>query len=116
MRLKSAIWVAAYIRHCQNAGAFVAVRRRGDDDAGAIFIKINHLDNRAELFGPAPQSVFDDTRPADRAFIRTLGESPVDDHAVEERLAREITFDADLWIIEVEDRQGRNFLDWVVKN
>ncbi len=115
MRLKSAIWVAAYMRRCQQEGAFAAVRRRGDEDAGAIFIKINYLDNRAELFGPAPQTAFDDAKPADRAFIRTFGDIPVEDAKAEERLAREITYDPDLWIIEIEDKQGRNFLEWIVK-
>ena len=56
MRLKSGIWVAAYIRRCQVAGAFVAVRRRGADEAGAIFIKLNRLDGTAEVYGPAPQT------------------------------------------------------------
>src|ERR1043166_4836255 len=115
MRLKSAIWVAAYIRRCENEGAFAAIRRRGHEEAGSIFIKINRLDGSAELFGPAPQSVFDDARPAGRAFIRTFGETTVEDPKVEERLAQEITFDPDIWIIEVEDRQGRNFLDWIAK-
>jgi hypothetical protein len=30
---------------------------------------------------------------------------------VEERLTKEIRFDSDLWIIEIDDRQGRHFLD-----
>ena len=52
MRLKSAIWVAAYVRRCHVEGAFAAVRRRGAEDAGAIFIKLNRLNGTAELFGP----------------------------------------------------------------
>ena len=44
MRLKSGIWVAAYLRRCNVEGAFAAVRRRGAEEAGAIFIKINRLD------------------------------------------------------------------------
>jgi hypothetical protein len=114
MRLKSAIWVAAYIRRCEKEGAFAAVRQRGAEDAGTIYIKINTLDGRAELFGPAPQTVFEDARPHDRAFTRTLSDTPVEEQKVEDRLAQEIRFDSDLWFIEVEDRQGRNFLDWVV--
>ena len=35
----------------------------------------------------------------------------IDPLAAEERLRREISFDPDLWIVEVEDRQGRDFLD-----
>ena len=33
---------------------------------------------------------------------------------IEERLARELRFDPDAWILEVEDRAGRHFLDRVV--
>jgi len=115
MRLKSAIWVAAYVRRCHGQGAFAAVRRRGAEEAGAIFIKLNRLDGTAELFAPAPQAVFDEAHPSDRAFSRSLGEAPVPEAKVEERLTREIRFDPDVWIVEIEDREGRHFLDQVVK-
>ncbi len=114
MRLKSAIWVAAYVRRCHIEGAFAAVRRRGAEGAGAIFIKLNRLDGTAELFAPAPQSAFDDAHPADRAFTRSLGKDPVPEQKVEEKLARETRFDPDLWIVEVEERKGRHFIDNVV--
>jgi hypothetical protein len=114
MRLKSAIWVAAYIRRCHIEGAFAAVRRRGAEEAGAIFVKLNLLDGTAELFGPAPQSAFDDARPTDRLFSRCFGEQPAPEAKVEERLARELRFDPDVWIVEVEDRTGRHFLDQIV--
>jgi hypothetical protein len=114
MRLKSAIWVAAYIRRCHVEGAFAAVRRRGAEDAGAIFIKLNLLNGTGELFGPAPQAVFDETRPAGRAFMRSFGGQPVPEEKIEERLKREIRYDDDVWIVEIEDRAGRHFLDDVV--
>jgi hypothetical protein len=114
MRLKSAIWVAAYIRRCNVEGAFAAVRRRGAEEAGAIFVKVNRLDGTAELFGPAPQSVFEGARPADRLFSRCLPEPLAPEAKVEERIGRELRFDPDVWIIEVEDRAGRHFLDQVV--
>jgi hypothetical protein len=113
MRLKSAIWVAAYVRRCHIEGAFAAVRRRGAEEAGAIFIKLNKLDGTAELFGPAPQSSFDQAHPTDRAFSPCWREQPISEEKVEERLVREIRFDPDAWIIEVEDRAGRHFLDLV---
>jgi hypothetical protein len=114
MRLKSSIWVAAYMRRCQGEGAFAALRRRGAEDAGAIFIKLSLLDGTGHLFGPAPQSVFSETRPADRAFAPCFGDKPVADEKIEERLKREIRFDSDVWIVEIEDRAGRHFLDNVV--
>ena len=113
MRLKSAIWVAAYVRRCHIEGAFAAVRRRGAEEAGAIFVKLNRLDGTAELFGPAPQSMFDEARPADRLFSRCLADQPAPEAKIEERLARELRFDPDVWIVEVEDRTGRHFLGHV---
>ena len=112
MRLKSGIWVSAYLRRCAVEGAFAAVRRRGAEEAGAIFIKVSRLDGTATLYGPAPQSAFDEARPADRVFTAMLGgDKPAPDADVEARLAREIGFDPDVWILETEDRAGRNFLD-----
>jgi hypothetical protein len=114
MRLKSALWVAAYLRRCSVNDAFGVVRRRGAEEAGAVFIRINRLDGTSDLYGPAPQSAFDDTRPADRVFTRCLAAQPAPDADVEAYLAREIKFDPDVWIVEVEDRAGRSFLDDVV--
>jgi hypothetical protein len=90
------------------------VRRRGAEEAGAIFIKLNRLDGTAELFGPAPQSAFEAAQPAERAFSRCLKEQPAPETKIEERIVREIRFDPDAWILEVEDRAGRHFLERVV--
>jgi hypothetical protein len=114
MRLKSGIWVAAYLRRCQIEGAAAVLRRRGAEDAGAIFIKVSFLNGLADLYGPAPQSAFDQARPSERAFSATFVE-PKSEADVEAYLARQIRFDPDLWIVEVEDRAGRNFLDHIVR-
>ena len=112
MRLKSSIWVAAYLRRCNVEGAFAAVRRRGAEEAGAVFVKVSRLDGTAALYGPAPQTMFDEARPAERAFVAVAGAAqPVADADVEKRLEKEIKFDPDVWIVEVEDRAGRTFLD-----
>jgi hypothetical protein len=115
MRLKSGIWVAAYLRRCNVEGAFAVVRRRGADEAGAVFIIVNRLDGSATLYGPAPQSAFDEAQPAERIFAPVLGgATPVPEADIEARLTREIRFDPDLWIVEVEDRAGRHFLEQVL--
>jgi hypothetical protein len=113
MRLKSALWVAAYLRRCQVEGVSAVVRRRGAEEAGAIFVRIDRLDGTSDLFGPAPQSAFDAAPHAERAFSASLLERPASNATVETYLAREIKFDPDIWIVEVEDREGRNFLDVV---
>jgi len=115
MRLKSGIWVAAYVRRCHVEGAFAAVRRRGADEAGAVFIKISRLDGTGTLYGPAPQAVFEEAQPSARIFTVVLGrEAPVPEADIEARLVREIRYDPDVWIVEVEDRAGRHFLDGAV--
>ena len=114
MRLKSGIWVAAYLRRCQVEGAAAVLRRRGAEEAGAIFVTLNRLDGTAELFGPAPQAAFDDARPADRLFSACIAGQPAPEAKIEERLTRELRFDPDVWIVEVEDRAGRHFLDQIV--
>lgn len=108
MRLRADIFAAALIRRAQSVGAFATLRRRGAAEAGAIFVVVDRLDGRLALFGPAPQSeIADDGM---RRFERLHKEEWVDSPAVEQRLRREIDFDSDLWIVEIEDRQGRDFL------
>ena len=69
-------------------------------------MKIDHLDGTASLYGPAPQLFVEDT--SERLFAPILqGVMPLD---VEERMAKELRFDSDLWLVEVDDRQGRHFL------
>jgi hypothetical protein len=110
MRLKSHIWVSAYLRRCQTEGVFGAVRRRGAEEAGAVFVKVSQLDGTAMLYVPAPQTVYDESRPVDRFFV-PASPQPVPETAVEERLAKELRFDPDAWIVETEDRAGRHFLE-----
>jgi hypothetical protein len=110
MRLKTSIWVAAYLRRCQTDGVFGAVRRRGADEAGAVFVKVATLDGKAMLYVPAPQTVYDDSRPIERYFM-SISPEALPEQAVEERITKEIRFDPDAWIVETEDRAGRHFLD-----
>ena len=85
MRLKAEIWVKAYIRSCSVAGAMAVVVRHGDDDAGAIFIKISRLDGTASLYGPAFAGF--EGAESDRRWARLVADAPEFD--VDERLARE---------------------------
>jgi hypothetical protein len=108
-RLRSDIFVSAYIRRRNGENAFAVVRRKGAAEAGAIFVCIDRLDGTADLYGPAPQTMFDEARP-ERLFQRLTkdGAGPAD---VAERLAKEASFDPDVWIIDVEDKAGDPRLD-----
>lgn len=114
MRLRADFWVSAYIRRCAVDGVHAVLRRRGAAEAGAIFVKVDRLDGTAILYGPAPQSLVEDGR-GDRLFVAMTPPeaTPLD---AEDRLSKEISFDPDLWVVEVEDRQGRAFLDLARKD
>jgi hypothetical protein len=108
-RLRSDIFVAAYIRRRNGENAFAVMRRKGAAEAGAIFVCIDRLDGAVDLYGPAPQAAFDEAGP-ERLFQRLTksGATPAD---VSARLAKETRFDPDAWIIDVEDRTGEHRLD-----
>ena len=108
MRLKSEIWVKAYLRRCASQGAAGVVVRHGDDDAGAIFIKILRHDGMAAVFAPAPAGL--DDADVDRRWVKTFTQGFVAEGEAQAMLDREARFDSDVWIVEIEDREGRDFL------
>ncbi|HJE22331.1 MAG TPA: DUF1491 family protein [Methylorubrum populi] len=107
-RLRSDFWVSAQLRRLNGEGIPAVQRRRGAAEAGAIFVKVDRLDGSADLYGPAPQALIEAEDVGERRFTAVLSAAPAPD--VEERLAREIRFDSDLWIIEIDDREGRHGL------
>ncbi|WP_435311827.1 DUF1491 family protein [Primorskyibacter sedentarius] len=102
-RLTADFWVHAYLARLRlhNIPAFVTAH--GDDTAGAVMVKLNTLDGRAQAF----QRSFDLMSGA-RAWV-TLAEGL--EAEVDAAIARQRQFDPDLWVIEVEDREGRHLLD-----
>jgi hypothetical protein len=103
MRLKSAIWVSALLRRCQGEGKFGAVLRKGAEEAGAVFVVINHLDGTYDLLGPPPGPAHDDE--GNRVFEK-LFSAPVPWSSVSEKIEKQARFDSDLWAVEIEDRTG----------
>ena len=108
MRIKSEIWVRAYLRRCQSEGVPVVIVRRGDEAAGEIFICVDRLDGTVSLYGPAPSGLTgSDT---ERRWVMCFESRAVSATEADRYLARQREFDPDLWIIEIEDRAGRHFL------
>lgn len=100
-RLTAEFWVSAYLRQAAHDGLVAVLRRRGAAEAGAIFVKLDRLDGTAALYGPAPQSLAQDD--GIRRFQLLLDGDP---GSVEDRVERERRFDSDLWLVEIENRQG----------
>ena len=97
-------WVQALIRRAELGGASAVVVRRGDAQAGAVLVKTYaQADRTARLYEEVVRG-----GGGERAWMQPkpqASESELDAYA--ERQAR---YDPDLWIVEVEDRQGRHFL------
>lgn len=107
-RLKSVIFVQALIRRCEAQGAQAFLVRRGAEEAGAVFIKLNKLAGRVTVLSPAQASAVGEEE--GRIWTRPLGPD-ADEAAASEYLARQVKFDPDIWIVEIEDREGRAFVD-----
>ena len=110
MRLKSEIWVKAYLRRCVVAGC---ERRRRHATAttmrGQFFIKVVRPGPKAAVFSPAPAGL-DDADVDRRWVIELLPRAFVAEAEAEALLERQARFDSDVWIVEIEDREGRHFL------
>lgn len=102
-RLASGVWVAAYLTRLRLANIPVYVTAKGDASAGAVVVKVATLDGQARAF----QRSFNLTT-GDRVWM-VLAEG--DERGVDEILARQKRRDPDLWVLELEDRQGRTLLD-----
>lgn len=102
-RLKTELWVQAFLRRCSVEGKNGAVLQRGHSDAGALLVVVNHLDGGHSLLGPAPGPAYDDE--GNRRFAQ-LTDVQLAWPDVAAKIARARSFDEDLWVIEVEDRNG----------
>lgn len=103
MRLTARFWVDAYLARLRLRDIPAFVTAHGDDTAGAVLVKLNTLDGQAVLF----QRGFDLDSGA-RRWAELIGG---DEGQVDAAIARQRGFDPDIWVIEVEDRQGRHLLD-----
>ncbi|BCH26028.1 hypothetical protein MesoLjLc_59480 [Mesorhizobium sp. L-8-10] len=100
MRVTTDLWVSALLRRVFGDGGFGAVMRRGAAEAGAVFVVTRNRLGETSLLGPAPQTAYDSGRPHERQFAAIL--SDVDGDAIEARLAKEMRFDSDVWVVELE--------------
>ena len=103
MILSTDIWVSALIRRAEMGGAFAMVARKGDPRAGAVLVKI--LDRRkgqARLYAEAT------AQDGERIWMRPARAE--DEQGLDAYVERALRVDPDLWVVEIEDTEGRHFL------
>ncbi|MGC1427986.1 MAG: DUF1491 family protein [Albidovulum sp.] len=102
-RLTADFWVRAYLARLQAAHIPAYITAKGDPTAGAVLVKLATLDGKAQLF----QRSFDLMTGA-RAWVVLSegGEADVDGAILRQRRT-----DPDLWVIEIESRDGQSLLE-----
>lgn len=104
-RLPTKVWVDALVRRVQVAGASAFILQRGDDSRGDVLVKVSDLSGMARAY--VPRTSMEGTR----IFVdlESQGVGP-DEAGVDDYVRRTAERDRDLWVIEIEDRDGRHFL------
>jgi hypothetical protein len=103
LKLTADIWVSAYLTRLRLTEIPAFVVQRGDSTAGAVLVKLNTLDGKARCY----QRSFDLMTGERKWMVLVEG----DEAEVDASIVKQRGFDPDLWVIEVEDRQGRHLLD-----
>ena len=104
-RLKAELWVKAHLRTCNfmNIPAFVV--KRGDDQAGSVLIKINRLNDNCMVLMPTTN--FETGK---RQWLQGTGADWVSEGLADAYIEKQLKFDRDLWVLEIEDTEGRHLL------
>ncbi len=103
MRLTARVWIDAYLRRLSLMNIPAYITYKGDPTAGVVMVKLATLDGKATCF----QRSYD-LMTGDRAWV-VLSEG--EEAEVDAAIARQRQFDRDLWVVEVEDREGRHLLN-----
>jgi hypothetical protein len=103
MLLSTDIWVGALIRRVEQGGAFAVVARKGDPRAGAVLVKVlNRGDGTARLLAEATRG------DGDRVWMEPAASR--EEGALDRYIERAVRIDPDVWVVEIDDRDGRHFL------
>jgi len=100
--LPTAFWIAAQIRIAAQSGVPMVIVHKGDATSGSILLKINRLDGTAEILS---QVRLDE----ERVWTPITDKPQMSEAEADAYLTRQIDFDPDVWVVEVEDRQGRSW-------
>jgi hypothetical protein len=101
--LNTDLWIYALIRRAQQAGAGAMIERRGDASAGAVLVKaLNRRAGEARLYAEATRG------DGERVWMQPV--DSVREPDLDAYIARAARIDPDVWVVEIDDAQGRHFL------
>ena len=105
MGLNTGLWVSAQVRLCDRAFIPATIVRHGDNDAGTVLVKINRFEAGVTVYTQAS------TLDGEPGWSRGTGPKPVTEAEADAYIARQVQYDPDIWVLEIEDRKGAYKLD-----
>lgn len=100
--ISTELLVSAQRRIAEREGVTVTIVRRGYGSVGTILLKVNRLDGTAR--------VLSQIRYDDELVWSPVGRTdPMNEKDADAYLDKQAAIDPDLWIVEIEDRQGRHW-------
>jgi hypothetical protein len=103
LRLDTDIWVYALLRRADLGGAFAVVARKGDARGGAVLVKlVNRRASETRLLAEATRG------DGERVWMSPVATN--DEAEIDRYIERAVRIDPDVWVVEVDDPQGRHFL------
>lgn len=103
IELRTIFWVDALKRRAESGLAAIYVSRRGDEDAGVVLLKVVKSLRDVRLYVPHRDEN------GDRAWS-CFKSGKADESEIDAYCRDRVSDDPDLWLIEIEDREGRHFL------
>jgi len=104
-RLPTEFWVYAHLRRCSAAAVLAMLVRRGEPERGTVLLKLNLLEAGCRVLTQARDL---DGR---LGWLAALEGRIVPETEADAYIGRAVNRDPDLWVIEIEDRAGRNPFD-----
>jgi hypothetical protein len=105
MGLTTGIWVSAQVRICDRNFIPATVVRRGDPDSGTVLLKLNRFEEGVTVYTQASSTT--DTP----VWSRGTGPKPVTESEADAYIERQVKYDPDVWVLEIEDRKGQYKMD-----
>jgi hypothetical protein len=105
MGLTTGLWVMAQVRLCDLAFIPATVVRRGDADAGTVLLKLNRFEAGVTVYTQAISTGDEPT------WSRGTGPQPVSEAEADAYIERQVKYDPDVWVLEIEDRRGQYKID-----
>jgi hypothetical protein len=104
-RLPTELWVQAHLRRLSGEAIPAVLVRRGEAGRGTVLLKLNLLEGGCRILTQARDLE------GRLGWLAALAGKLVPEAEADAYIARAVERDPDLWVIEIEDRSGRNPFD-----